>query len=65
MRSVTFPHHSSATKAAAPAAGNGVNAAAMLRQVVAKMQAQSKAEAERLRAAIRSAAAVLEAAVGD
>lgn len=65
MRSVTFPHHSSATKAADPAAGNGVDAAAMLRQVVAKMQAHGGKEAERLRAAIRKAVAVLEAAVAQ
>ena len=45
------------------AASNGLDAEAMLRQVVAKMQAQSSAEAERLRASIRKAVAVLEAAV--
>lgn len=39
-----------------------VDAEAMLRQVVAKMQAQSGAEAERLRAAIRKAVAVLATA---
>lgn len=47
----------------AQAAGNGMDAEAMLRQVVAKMQAQSGAEAERLRAAIRKAVAVLQTAV--
>ena len=35
----------------------------MLRQVVAKMQAQGGKDAERLRAAIRKAVAVLEAAL--
>ena len=45
----------------ARAAKGEVSAEAMLRQVVAKMQAQSGAEAERLRVAIRKAVAVLEA----
>lgn len=48
----------------ARAAAGEMDAEAMLRQVVAKMQAQGGKEAERLRAAIRKAVAVLEAAVG-
>jgi hypothetical protein len=48
----------------ARAAAGEMDAEAMLRQVVAKMQAQGGKEAERLRAAIRGAVAVLQAAVG-
>ena len=41
-----------------------MSAEVMLRQVVAKMQAQSGAEAERLRAALRKAVALLQSALG-
>jgi len=47
----------------ARAATGELDAEAMLRAVVAKMQAQGSAEAERLRVTIRRAVAVLEAAL--
>ena len=59
----TAPRKPRGRPARQPKAVEGLDAEAMLRQVVAKMQAQSNAEAERLRAAIRKAVAVLEAAV--
>ena len=45
-----------------PAAGN-LDAEALIRQVVGKIQGQGNAEAERLREAIRRAVAVLQAAI--
>lgn len=45
----------------ARAATGDVDAKAMLRAVVARLRAQGNAEAERLRAAIRKAVAVLQA----
>ena len=42
-----------------------VDAEALIKQVVGKLQAQGNAEAERLREAMRKAMAVLASAVGD
>ena len=42
-----------------------VDAEALIKQVVGKLQAQGNAEAERLREAVRKAMAVLADAVGD
>jgi len=46
-----------------PAVGN-LDAEALIRQVVGKIQGQGNAEAERLREAVRKAIGVLQAAVG-
>lgn len=52
-----------AARRARPAEGS-VDAEALIRQVVGKLQSQGNAEAERLREAVRKAMAVLQAAVG-
>ena len=53
-----------AARRARPAEGS-VDAEALIRQVVGKLQSQGNAEAERLREAVRKVIAVLEAAVGS
>ena len=49
----------------APATEPAVDAEALIKQVVGKLQAQGNAEAERLRDAMRKAMAMLASASGD